>query len=319
MVLFLATTGCVSTKKYDAAVDEAGRFQDEVVSLTEMLDEANNRVATLTAERDSLIERDRELDRELERVSADLAGSEANNLTLSASLQASNIDRDRIIDSLLLDRQNLTTRLSATNRTLSAAQATAQDLQAQLDEEARLRAAELARQQADYDQLVNALQGELSRGELTIQNLENRLSVAIVDRIIFASGEAIIRQSGLEVLDRVGSALASLTEKRIVIEGHTDNVPIGARLRQLYPTNWELSTARATNVARHLIEKGGVDENIISVAGYAYTRPVATNTTEEGRAQNRRIEILLLPQEPRSLVPPVIPSPIPVDPAETRM
>ncbi|MFC1747027.1 OmpA family protein [Candidatus Neomarinimicrobiota bacterium] len=173
---------------------------------------------------------------------------------------------------------------------------------ASLDEAMAEAAREQARQQSDYDALTRSLQEEIAAGQLTIQRLEGRLAIVLVNRVLFNSGEAIILPPGREVLDQVGAALATINDKRIVIEGHTDDVAIGQRLAQVYPSNWELSTARATNVARYMIANSGINEYNISVAGFAYTRPVATNATEEGRAQNRRIEILLFPLESYSPV-----------------
>ncbi|MFC1620609.1 flagellar motor protein MotB [Candidatus Neomarinimicrobiota bacterium] len=118
-----------------------------------------------------------------------------------------------------------------------------------------------------------------------------------MDRVLFRSGESLIRKEGQQVLDRVADAFNSSTGQRLLVEGHTDNVPIGEKLRVVYPTNWELSTARATNVARYMIEQRNLDPKLMTVAGYGENKPVDTNTTEEGRARNRRIEILFLPSE----------------------
>jgi len=296
LTALIAFTGCVATKKYDAAADEATRYQGEVVTLTEMLNRANEELARMTVERDSLLQLSQELTIQLEKLTADLANSQANNNTLSSALQATSVEKDAIIARLTNEKQAVEDSLTNTNASVMTLRNDIDAIQRELDALKQEKEVELARQQADYESLMQALEGEIARGELTIISLQDRLSVTIVDRILFRSGEAIIQESGLAVLDRVGSALAKLKGKRIVIEGHTDNVAIGPRLRLIYPTNWELSTARATTVARYLIDNCGVDENNISVAGYAYTRPVTTNTTEEGRAQNRRIEILLLQQ-----------------------
>src|SRR5208282_3813798 len=91
--------------------------------------------------------------------------------------------------------------------------------------------------------------------------------------------------------------LKQVTDKRISIEGHTDNMPISDALKDKYPTNWELSTARATTVARFLQEKGGIDPTLLSAVGYGEYHPIASNDTVEGRAKNRRIEIVLLDKE----------------------
>ena len=96
------------------------------------------------------------------------------------------------------------------------------------------------------------------------------------------------------MLDRVAEILRKITDRQIKVEGHTDNVPIGPAIIDRFPTNWELSTARATTVVRHLQERG-LDSKLLSAEGYSEYRPVASNETEEGRAKNRRIEIVLIP------------------------
>jgi chemotaxis protein MotB len=91
------------------------------------------------------------------------------------------------------------------------------------------------------------------------------------------------------------SILKQVTDRRIQVEGHTDNVPILSDLKNRYPTNWELSTARATEVVRYLQEHGGLDARLLSATGYGQFQPVASNDTDEGKHKNRRIEIVLLP------------------------
>jgi len=111
-----------------------------------------------------------------------------------------------------------------------------------------------------------------------------------------------VKPAGLQVLKQVSDILKKVTDKQIRIEGHTDNVPIGVKLRGRFPTNWELSTARATSVVRYLIEDGGVDRANLLAVGYADTRPLVANDTEEGRTANRRIEIALYPKDLSEIV-----------------
>jgi chemotaxis protein MotB len=148
-----------------------------------------------------------------------------------------------------------------------------------------------------YEDRFAELMEEVKKGEIEITNVKDKFTITIVNSILFKSGSAGIRDDGREVLDRVAGILKDIKDKRIMVEGHTDTVPISPKLIAAYPTNWELSVARATNVARYLQEKGGIDPKILSATGYGEFRPVASNETEEGRARNRRIEIILLPFE----------------------
>jgi len=146
-----------------------------------------------------------------------------------------------------------------------------------------------------YKQLIQEMKGEIAKGQITITELKGKLTMDVVDKILFDSGEAKVKREGLAVLQRVVDILKNVRDKNIRIEGHTDNVPIAPRLAMSYPTNWELAAARAINVARYLQERG-IDPLILSAAAYGEYQPVADNSTPEGRAKNRRIAIILLPQ-----------------------
>jgi len=146
-----------------------------------------------------------------------------------------------------------------------------------------------------YQELTERLQREILEGQVQITEMKNRLTMTMVDKILFPSGSAVISKEGKKVLDKVVSILKDLKEKRIQIEGHTDNLKIAETLKATFPTNWELSTERATEVVRYLQEHGGIDPNLLSATGYGEYHPVAPNDTEEGRHKNRRIEIVLVP------------------------
>jgi chemotaxis protein MotB len=147
-----------------------------------------------------------------------------------------------------------------------------------------------------YEQLVKTMKGEIDKGQVTISELKGKLTVNMVDAILFDSGKAEVKQEGLIVLGKVIEILKTVNDKSIRIEGHTDNKPIVGPLTQRYPTNWELSAARAINVARYL-QKQGIEPTKLSAAAFSEFKSVADNSTLEGRAKNRRIEIVLVPKE----------------------
>jgi chemotaxis protein MotB len=159
---------------------------------------------------------------------------------------------------------------------------------------------EIARLKSTYDALVGDLKKEIEAGEIKVTQFRDLLTVNLVEKILFDSGKAEIKPRGLEILSRVGEILKNTKDKQIRVEGHTDNVPIGPGLAAKFPTNWELSTARATVVARYFQDKVGIAPERLAAAGFAEYRPVAPNTTPEGKAQNRRIEIILAPIPPTS-------------------
>lgn len=156
---------------------------------------------------------------------------------------------------------------------------------------------ELGRMKEIYDGLLGSLKTEIEAGNAEIIQKGGRVYVKLKDAILFPSGESQLNQEGFAVLDRIGSILRTLRGKQVVIEGHTDDRPIGEALKTRYPTNWELSTARAVSVLHYFVDRWGLDPGLLSAAGYAEFRPVTTNSTDEGRARNRRIEIVILPIE----------------------
>jgi chemotaxis protein MotB len=151
----------------------------------------------------------------------------------------------------------------------------------------------LSAQNSTYKELNQQLEAEVRSDQVQIQQLQNQLKVILVDQILFPEGGWELGWKGKETLDKIIPTLKKLKNERINVEGYTDNVPIGPELRSRFPSNWELSTARATNVVRFL-ESKGVNPNLLSATGFGDTRPVASNDTREGRAKNRRIEIVLV-------------------------
>ncbi|GJL67762.1 MAG: hypothetical protein NPIRA06_03970 [Nitrospirales bacterium] len=147
----------------------------------------------------------------------------------------------------------------------------------------------------EIDRITKALEDKFGKSLVVTQH-HDRLVLTMLGQILFESGEADLTPLGLTIMKQVGQVLVTLPGKSIQVEGHTDNHRIYGQLQKQYPTNWELSTARATTVLRYLIEQTGMNPNQFSATGYADRRPVMTNETEEGRAQNRRVEIVLYPE-----------------------
>ncbi len=134
------------------------------------------------------------------------------------------------------------------------------------------------------------------------QAQRTELLEGLLDRVEFASGDAALTPGGIEILNEVSELLKDVTDEHIRVEGHTDNVEIGPTLKETYPTNWELSKARANEVLRYLVEEGGVDAAKLSAVGHAYTQPVASNADEEGQRKNRRVEIIVYSSTPADAV-----------------
>jgi len=146
----------------------------------------------------------------------------------------------------------------------------------------------------DFRSLKAAIDAFIARqgaqGKVSVDITRRGLVVSLKEAGFFDSGSATVKQSSLELLDTVARALAEYGNA-IRVEGHTDTVPISTAQ---FRSNWELSTARATNVVHYLINRHQYDPGNISVAGYGEHRPVADNGTAEGRQKNRRVDIVLL-------------------------
>ncbi|CAB3947435.1 Peptidoglycan-associated lipoprotein [Achromobacter insolitus] len=149
-----------------------------------------------------------------------------------------------------------------------------------------------ARMAAEYAALNQKLSAELSGDRAEITQLQGELKVTMVNEILFPEGGWRLSAKGEQTLAKIAPTLSDLPGKQVVVQGFTDNEPIGPQLRGQFPSNLELSSARADNVAHFLTEKG-VPPNSISAQGFGEARPVASNSTPEGRARNRRVEIVI--------------------------
>ena len=117
--------------------------------------------------------------------------------------------------------------------------------------------------------------------------------MVLIDNVLFDSGSVEINEEGKKMLLILAETLSTNKTNQIIVQGHTDNIPPGASLSKRFPSNWELSAARAASVVRFLQNEGDLDPKQLSLKAYGSTAPVASNDTEKGRMQNRRIEIIL--------------------------
>jgi len=269
--------GCVSAKEHRARLADISRLEADVADLQK---------------------RTNALESEKKKLEDDLAALKADYLETSQALTAAKNEIEKLREALTGKEM----KIKQHEENLRLKDLKISELEAEIDalslEKARIleeKEKELISLKKTHEDLLEELHDEIVQGEIEITRLKNKLSVKMVDRILFGSGSAEVKSAGRKVLARVAEILKKVEDRQIRVEGHTDNVPISSRLRKKFPSNWELSTARATHVVRYLQEKGGIDPTLLSAAGYAQYRPVASNKTAEGRAKNRRIEIVLIP------------------------
>ncbi|MGB7748011.1 MAG: OmpA family protein [Verrucomicrobiia bacterium] len=221
------------------------------------------------------------------------AGILAVLLVVSLLLWASAVGKQRGLESLR-------TKLDDANASLASAR---DENQKDKDQIAALQSkvADLEQEKDTAAQMAKGLENEmradLESKDVTISNLQGKLTVNILDRVMFDSGEAILKPAGESVMRKIAALLAEHPQLKIHVIGHTDNVPIRPEARNRFASNWELSTARALAAVHFLTEKAGVNPRRVGAIGYGEYRPLADNATAEGRARNRRIAITILPDE----------------------
>ncbi len=176
----------------------------------------------------------------------------------------------------------------------------ASELEEERDELAKERDA-LERKTAEYDALVDELQSEIASGQVTITELSGKLTVNLSNAILFDSGKTKVKDGGVQALQKVATVLAKVSGRQILVEGHTDNVPVTSGAP--YPDNWALSALRASTVVALLVDNG-VNPDNIAATGYGEHRPAAPNDTKENRALNRRTEIVLVPRLDDTVIEP---------------
>ena len=267
-ILALFCSGCLVTEgTYVKKVQEADGLTSQLATL-------NDKHKALTEENNSLKEQIKKL------------SGNVTDLTRQ---------RDELDKVLKLKTDDLSKAISESRAKVADLEAENKKLKenvAQLQTKSK----EVERQSNTFQELVQEMKGEIAQGQIAITELKGKLTMDVVDKILFASGESAVKKEGLAVLKRVVEILKPVKDKNIRVEGHTDNIQITSRLAKVYPTNWELSAARAINVTKYL-QQQGMDSKILSATAFGEFQPLADNSTPEGRAKNRRIAIILLPKE----------------------
>jgi chemotaxis protein MotB len=182
------------------------------------------------------------------------------------------------------ERQRLANELAAAQRQNGTLSSRVTDLEGQLNQGK----GNLAKAERD---LLKALQPEISKGTVSVNQSGDALTINLASSLLFDSGQDQLKAGGTDALKRVGNVLKDFPDKQVHVAGYTDNLAIAGALLKKFPSNKELSDARAYSAARALRD-GGVDTNL-SAAGHGDSNPIASNNTPDGRAKNRRVEIIV--------------------------
>jgi chemotaxis protein MotB len=208
--------------------------------------------------------------------------------------------RSTTLERQVRDLETQRASLEAQRKSLTQEKETLENLQADLtrqvaaleNQRAQLQAATQQTTQR-YDSILTSLNEEVKKGQLQVRQFKDMLTVDVAEQLFFDSGKATLKETGKLLLQKVADSLKGYEDKSIRIVGHTDNVPITKGLQKVFPSNWELSVARATTVVRFLQGTGIAPERLVAT-GRAEYAPVAPNDNAEGRQKNRRIEITLI-------------------------
>jgi chemotaxis protein MotB len=265
-IISLSISGCVkksmyeeSNRQLEATRGELSDSQKQTIALADALEKEKAKVA--------------ELEQELEELKATLTATEtllADEKTKTAALQDE-------LTSTVADKSKLaasTKELQKALKELKARKAKA---------EARVR---------EYKHLLARFKKLIDSGKLEVKIMNGRMTLVLPTDILFASGSAELSKEGQAAIIEVAEVLKTIKKREFQVEGHTDNVPIANKQR--FRNNWDLAASRAMVVVDTMID-AGMSGKKLSAASYGMFRPVATNSTPEGKAKNRRIDIVVVP------------------------
>ncbi len=265
----LLSAGCVQKSTHNRTLGElsaARADQEELAEEYQMeLDRRDEREARLRDQFENLEE-------EADRLIEELGESRRETLRVQDQLSECQLESERARD------------------LVSAQGAEAQRLRGRLDQLAAIEE-EVRERNRIYEEVLGRFRSLIDAGRLSVSIVRGRMVINLPQDILFGSGSADLGREGRETLGEIASVLSEFDDRTFQVEGHTDDDPIST---SQFPSNWELSAARALSVVKLLVDRG-VSPGLVSGAGYGEFQPVATNETEDGQRLNRRIEIVMLP------------------------
>ena len=270
IALALLAGGCVTQKKHDALQATLDQTKQKNAETIKQRDEAIAKLQTqLKAAEDKIAEKDKEIAALKETIAALTADGKSREATIKKQQEE--------LAGVLKDRSRL--RQSADELKKALAELTRRRVEA----EARVK---------QFKDLLARFKTLIDAGKLKVKIADGRMVLELPTDVLFGSGQAKLSDDGLTAVKEVSGVLVTLPKtRRFQVEGHTDNVPIKTAR---FPSNWQLASARALNVVQAMME-AGMPGDRVSAAAFGEHRPVAKNDTDEGKAANRRIEIVVVP------------------------
>lgn len=296
VLVILSTTACVTQKKYDELLAEKVKLDADRMELEDKVEMKNNTISSL----ESQLAEEKE---SLQHVRKAYAQSQNSLDSLNKQYETLNDYYDKLMSSSGKLNQDIATKekqLLQMEADLEISKQRNDELAASLAEREE-RVAELEKVLADKEAAVNALKQKVSaallnfkENDLTVEVKNGKVYVSLAEQLLFNSGSTVVDAKGVEALKQLAQVLKDNEDVNIVVEGHTDDVPITGNNRYL-KDNWDLSVLRATSIVRILTQNGASTQRV-TAAGKSEFSPKASNENAEGRKENRRTEIILTPQ-----------------------
>lgn len=295
------STSCVSKKVYTDLENkfadlkkENRKLSDDLETLTQSKNQLDLDYAALQKEHDRIKS-------ERDKLQADLAAAGNNLKTLQSSYTALEKNSDDALQSNMSKNRELLAQLEAKEKALNAEQERLNKLRSELESSSR-RLAELESMMAAKDAAMNKLKETLSKAlyafegkGLTVEQKNGKVYVSMENKLLFQTGSWTVGSEGRKAIVEVGKVLAQNPDITVLIEGHTDDQKFAGAVGSV-ENNWDLSTKRATAVVNILTENKSIVKANLTAAGRGEYAPVTSNETAEGKAKNRRIEIILTPK-----------------------
>jgi chemotaxis protein MotB len=300
VMVFTSLNSCVSKKIYTELEDRYANLKKENRSLSEILEDLTTSNNNLQNDFNSLQKSYDDAIKERDQFRSDLSASNANLETLKSSYKALEENSSAAIEENVKKNRELLAKLEAKEQALATESERLNNLQKELQQRSQ-RVAELegmiARKDSEMTNLKNAISKALTNFEgkgLTVEQRNGKVYISMENKLLFKSGSWSVGSEGRMAVKQLGEVLAENPEIAILIEGHTDNVPYQGNAQ--LSGNWDLSTKRATAIVNILRENNGIKPENLTAAGRGEYAPIATNDTAEGKAKNRRIEVILTPK-----------------------
>lgn len=300
-VLSTIMTSCVSKKVFNDLENKYADLKKEVRKVSDENEELMKAKNTLELDKSNLQKEYDQLKAERDKLQADYTAVNNNLKTLQSSYNALEKNSDEALQSNMNKNRELLAKLEAKEKALAAEQGRLNKLKADFEERSK-RVAELEAMMSSKENAMKKLKETLSKAlngfegkGLTVQQKDGKVYVSMENKLLFNSGSYAVSPEGKKAVVEVGKVLAVNPEISVLIEGHTDNDKFTGTVGGV-ENNWDLSTKRATAIVNIFAENKSINKQNLTAAGRGEFAPLMSNDTAEGKAKNRRIEIILTPK-----------------------